>query len=776
MKLFYTATFLLFFIGFCKAQESEKSFAYNNGIINFKSYSNQIIKVTFTPKGYLKNENISDAIILKPSKNVLPKIILKDNSITIGDNFTISNVLQTLEYNGFQLKLKDNEKIFGGGERALPLNRRGYKFNLYNSPWYGYTIGADNLNYSVPFFTSSNGYGILFDNVSKGYVDIGKTNSAVFEYRAVSGELNFYIILGNDYQQILANYFTLTGTQPMPPRWALGNFMSRFGYTDQQQVTDIYNKMKADKIPVDAIIFDLFWFGDSIKKTMGNLDWVNKTKWQNPKKMIADFNKDNVKTLLITEPFVLNSSTNYEASKSLHATDSLGKPFVMNNFYFGEGGLLDLFRNDTKDWFWKKYKTQMDKGVEAWWGDLGEPENHPKTMYHNLKDKGYKRLFNADEIHNAYGHFWTKMLFEKFAIHYPNKRLFSLNRSGFAGTQRYSIFPWTGDVSRSWEGLQAQLPNILGMSMSGVPYVHSDAGGFAGGNGDNELYIRWLQLACYTPIFRPHGTALYNIEPAAFSFPSEPALIAEPFKSIAKKIVEQRYRLLPYNYTLAYLQAIKKEPLIKPIYFLYPNDSNAYKAEDQFFWGKNILVSPIVEKGRTNKLVYLPKGNWYALNTAISISGNSYKKHEASLETIPVFVKAGSFLPTYQKSNYSTTTKLINDTLTVQYYVDDKPSFDQLYLDDGVSKNAIATNKFELINFSTKGLINKSIQIFIKSNGGQYFSKPKKQVLILQFLGASIFTKAFVNNKQVEIKTTSDELTQSITVPFVSQSLSIQLK
>jgi oligosaccharide 4-alpha-D-glucosyltransferase len=127
------------------------------------------------------------------------------------------------------------------------------------------------------------------------------------------------------------------------------------------------------------------------------------------------------------------------------------------------------------------------------------------------------------------------MLYNQYAKNYPTKRLFSLNRSGFAGSQRYNIFPWTGDVSRSWGGLNAQLPIILGMSMSGVPYVHSDAGGFAGGNGDNELYVRWLQMAAFTPIFRPHGTALYEVDKNAFSFPSEAALIEEPFQSYAKK-------------------------------------------------------------------------------------------------------------------------------------------------------------------------------------------------------------------------------------------------
>jgi len=199
---------------------------------------------------------------------------------------------------------------------------------------------------------------------------------------------------------------------------------------------------------------------------------------------------------------------NYDPSKKFQAVDSAGQPYVLTDFYFGNGGLLDLFREDSKDWFWNKYQPQIKKGVAGWWGDLGEPEKHPSDMYHNLKDLGFKRLFKADEVHNVFGHYWNKMLFDKYAKEYPDVRLFNLNRTGFAGSPRYGIFPWSGDVGRNWSGLQAQLPVMIGMSMSGVPYIHADAGGFGGGDGDKELYTRWLQFATFTPVFRPHGTAL----------------------------------------------------------------------------------------------------------------------------------------------------------------------------------------------------------------------------------------------------------------------------
>jgi oligosaccharide 4-alpha-D-glucosyltransferase len=756
MKRICAAIFFLLIAASLVAQKTSLQYNWSDGKFTVQQYAANIFKLAYTPKDYNTNENVSDAVLLKPQLlNALPAAIKMDGEqIIIGNNHKLylsGTFHEDENYRGFKFSLQPGEMMFGGGERALPLNRRGQRFNLYNNPWYGYSFPADNLNYSVPFFMSSHGYGLFFDNASKGYADIGKENEDILRVGFKSGELNVYVILGNDYKTMLTSFHKLTGTQPLPPRWALGNFMSRFGYTSQEQVNTIAAAMKAENMPVDAVIFDLFWFGDSIKQTMGNLDWVNKTKWPNPKQMISDFRKDNINTILITEPFVVEASTNYQASKQFHAVDSANNPFVLTDFYFGRGGLIDIFRKDAKDWFWTKHKGQMDIGVEAWWGDLGEPEKHPATMKHNLKDLGFKRLFSADEIHNVYGHYWTKMLYDKYAVQYPNKRLFSLNRSGFAGTQRYSIFPWTGDVSRSWKGLQAQLPTLLGMSMSGVPYVHSDAGGFAGGDGDNELYVRWLQFAAFTPIFRPHGTALYEIEKAAFSFPSEAALIDEPYRGVARNIIHQRYKMLAYNYTLSYKQATKGEPLMAPLYYHFPNDEFVTKVEDAYMWGENILVAPVVEKGATNRIIYLPEGEWYELTGNQMYPGKTKQQVDVSDFKLPLFVKAGGFVPQYKEVALSTTA-MNKANFSLLYVPSSKPSTFEMYEDDGVSKNAIAAKQFELLQFSSTGKSSNGCTIQIKSNGGKYKGQPTVRKIQLVMPNVEARPKSItINGKSIKI-------------------------
>ena len=730
-----------------KITQSARRFGFTDekGTWEFEVYPGNIIKTIFKPNNYTTDELISNAVILKP---VLQKISIERPSeenqvMRLGDKVALGRKNGVIWYyvdgklvsilqegiskdglNGFALRLQHDEKIFGGGERALPMNRRGYRFNLYNNPWYGYEYGADNLNFSVPFFISSNGYGIFFDNASKGYADIGKTNPGIFEAGFVSNELNFYLVPGKNVDEIMRSYTNLTGRQAIPPRWVFGNFMSRFGYTSEKQVKDIYEKMKDDNFPVDAIIFDLFWFGDSIKGTMGNLDWVNKEKWPDPKRMIADFAKDQVKTILITEPFILKSTPNYHPSKQFHSTDSAGKPFVLQDFYFGEGGLIDIFRKDAQDWFWSKYNAQIANGVAGWWGDLGEPEKHPGGSYHDLKDIGFTRKFSADEVHNLYGHFWSKMLYEKYAKHYPDTRLFHLNRSGFAGSQRYNVFPWTGDVHRNWNGFKAQLPILLGMSLSGIPYAHSDAGGFAMGQKDPELYTRWLQFAAFTPIFRPHGTALGDVDPSVANIESEPVFYPEMEKSDARFTIAMRYAFAPYNYSLAYEQSVYGRPMMRPMFYHYP-ENEAYDANEQYLWGEHLLVAPVFEQGATTKKVYLPKGRWYDFMTDGVIEGKGWTEVAAGGQ-IPLFIREGAFIPNMNgginMEYYSTR------NLHIIYIPSSTATTYTLYDDDGTTNRAIEKKQFELLQFDGQATPAK-VSISIKSNGGDFPGKPSSRIL-----------------------------------------------
>lgn len=678
-----------------------------DGTWDYHFYPGSIVKVSWKGAVMQHDEQISDAVIAKPLpiQKIYSGIRIKSfgNAVTIktaGATVHFLNGFDSSHHSGVSILLQPGEKLFGGGERALPLNRAGQRIPLENNPWYGYGEGADALNYSVPVLLSSKGYGLLFDNPSKGYFDIGKSHAQILEAGFESGAVDVYIIPGKNLDEILQNYTSLTGRQPLPPRWALGNFISRFGYRSQQQAEEVVKQMKQDSFPADALIVDLFWFGDSIKGTLGNLDW-NRSKWPSPETMISNFKKENINTILVTEPFILQGTRNYTASLPYLATDSAGKPYTLQDFYFGKGGLVDLFRPDAQQWFWQFYKKQMDNGVSGWWGDLGEPEKHPADMYHDVSSFGVSRKMSADEVHNMYGHQWSKMLAQNFAEAYPNRRLFYLNRAGFAGSQRFNVFPWTGDVSRSWDGLRAQLLNLQSMSLSGIPYVHSDAGGFGGGEVNPELYTRWLQFAAFTPVFRPHGTALGDLDPSVKDVPSEPSFQPEPYKTIVRNIIKMRYAMLPYNYSLAYQQTVLGKPLIRPLFYYDASDTSLLQAQDEYMWGDAFLVAPVTQAGAASRKLYLPKGSWYNFSTNTIENGAQWITDPVDIARMPLYVKAGSFVPLWQQEQY-TSTAAYDPTkqITVRYYPSAESSSYTFFDDDGSSRNSLTTKQYQQVVFT----------------------------------------------------------------------------
>lgn len=749
-----------------KQEPGKITISTTTGKLVFQGYLNGILQTTFEANDY-KGEQVSNAVIQKPkallklvkNNDQSLQVLLGKTMVTVQKNpvhvnytnnnrgFEFSNYEVKNEYYTLQFAVNEAEQFFGTGSRSIPINKKGYKVELNNNPQYGYSSNAENLNYSVPFFQSSDGYALFIDNPSRGYIDFEKANAKTIEVGLKAGKLQFYTFFGNNASEIIQQFTSLVGRMPMPARWAMGNFMSRFGYRTQDEVMSIAKKMKDQNFPFDAVIIDLFWFGDAQfgSWNIGNLDW-NKQRFPQPEKMIADLKKQNIKTILITEPFVLSESFNYQHTQQnkLNAVDKNGDTVGIKEFYFGHTGLLDIFQNKTRDWYWSKYDAQIKKGVAGWWGDLGEPEKHPNYVYHNFKDLGQKRLFNADEVHNMYGHAWSQMLFEKYEKYYPQQRLFHLNRSGFAGTWRYGSFPWSGDVDRSWNGFRAQLPIMQSMSLSGVPTMHSDAGGFAMGQRDPELYRRWLQMAVFTPIFRPHGS-VNAPDPKIAQIESEPVFYDEPDKSILRKFVELRYQLIPYVYTLAYDAATKGTPYVRPMFYNDNTDSNLYKANDQYMFGDALLIAPVIEKGATKRRLYLPKGQWYDFwNPTEKRTGGEWIEADVQAESIPVFVKAGSVIP--MKPKFDNTVNYPKDKIILHYYAAEGTRQTLMYEDDGTTNKAIEKNQFELIRFNTSTK-NGQVNFTINSNNGQYKGKPLQRQIELYVHGMAAAKQVLIDGK-----------------------------
>lgn len=599
---------------------------------------------------------------------------------------------------GFRFKLNSTERLMGAGERVLGMNRRGKRLELYNKASYGYESEANLMYYSLPVVISSEKYMIVFDNGAKGFVDMGATEPNVLQFEAVGGRSSYLVVAAADWMELVSNYTFLTGRQPMPARWALGNISSRMGYHSQNEVKNIVDGYKDNYIPLDGIVLDLFWFGKTLQGTMGNLEWY-KDSFPSPERMLAYNKQRGVKTILITEPFILKNSLKFnECVKSkLLCTNDKGAPYLFD-FYFGNTSLLDIFKPETKDWFWNIYKKNTTLGIGGWWGDLGEPEVHPNDINH-INGKG-------QSVHNLYGHEWAKMIYEGYAKDFPNQRPVILMRSGFVGSQRYGLMPWSGDVSRTWAGLKPQVEISLQMGMQGLAYMSSDLGGFAGTNKDADLYSRWLQYGVFQPIFRTHGQS---------EVPAEPFLWDPETIEFAKKAIELRYSLMPYNYTLAYENSTMGIPMMRPLFY-YDSTDSLMDNKSQYMWGDNFLVIPVTEKNQTNKRVYLPKGSkWIDFYTKARYDGGEVVSISLRRKCIPVFVKAGSFIPMVPV--FQTMDDYTSKTIQVHYYADDsvEKSKGYMYEDDGVSKNSIAEKKFEIINFTA---VNSGDELSVTVNQG----------------------------------------------------------
>jgi len=717
-------------------------------LVNF--LNDKIIETSFIPNGE-KNNYTSEAVVLKTklkdisfkenintiecySKSSNLKIVIQKSPFKISyfnnneeilseksgyakrKHIPLENVKGNIVYDStevLQFNITSDEILFGGGARALGMNRRGNRLALYNRAQYGYETKAELMNFCIPLVLSSKLYAVHFDNATIGYLDLDSKKNNVLEYETISGRKTYQVIVGETWTDLISNYTKLTGNQPLPPIWSFGNFASRFGYRSQEQVEKTIKKFQDEKIPVDAIILDLYWFGKTVQGTMGNLDW-DKDTFPNPDKMISDLNEKGIKTVLITEPFILTTSSKWQETvdKKVLATLKDAKPATWD-FYFGNTGIVDVFKPEGSAWFWNVYKRLINQGVAGLWGDLGEPEVFPS--FANTA-RG-----TADEVHNIYGHNWAKLIADGYKKDFPKQRPFILMRAGYSGSQRFGMIPWSGDVSRSWGGLQSQMEIALQMGMQGMAYMHSDLGGFAGDYYDNELYLRWLQYGVFNPIFRPH---------AQDDVASEVVYKDIATKEIAKKAVALRYQLLPYNYTLAYENSVSGIPLMRPIFFQEPKNEKALNEKESYLWGNNFLIKPITKAGVTSTEVYFPKSsNWFDFYTGKKYDAGTTQIVTVNSENIPIYVRGGSFIP--MKTSLQNMSNYSLNYFDLHYYYDESSvaTIDKLFHDDGKTTNSIENNAYEIMTFTSISTSKNTI-LTLKTEIGKNYNAIDKIVTL----------------------------------------------
>lgn len=569
-------------------------------------------------------------------------------------------------------KLKGNEYIYGLGDKTGHLNKKGYHYKMWNTDDPSPHVESYEAMYkSIPFFVVMKekiSYGIFFDNHFKTYFDMGKENSSYYYFGADDGNLDYYFIHGPSIAKVIKGYTYLTGKTPLPQLWTLGYQQCRWSYAPKSRVMELAENFRNRDIPCDVLYLDIDYMDGYRVFT-----W-DREKFPNPKAMVEELLIKGFKTVTIIDPGVKKDKGYWVYDEGLEkgyfATEKDGITYV-NAVWPGDSVYPDYSYEGTRNWWAGNQKLMLDDGIKGIWNDMNEPAsfNGPLPDDVQFKNDGYPT--DHLEIHNVYGHLMSKATFEGLKKH-DNKRPFVITRACYAGTQKYSTV-WTGDNQSFWEHLRMSLPMLMNLGISGFSFCGTDVGGF-GFDCTGELLSRWVQVGCFTPLFRNHS--------AMHTRDQEPWAFDKQTEDINRKYIKLRYKLLPYLYDLMYNGEETGLPVMRPLVLHYQDDPKTYEINDQFLFGEHIMVAPVVEQGKTVRGVYLPEGQWIDYWTKEIYRGSQYIIKEAPLDVCPIYIKKGSIIPNYPVQSYVGEVEITNLELDIYpgngeyvHYQDDGESF-----------------------------------------------------------------------------------------------------
>ncbi|MBN1926280.1 MAG: DUF5110 domain-containing protein [Prolixibacteraceae bacterium] len=497
-----------------------------------------------------------------------------------------------------------------------------------------------------------------------------KENTTTFR-SPVTKALDYVVFYGPSADVVIATYRNLSGNAPLLPKWAYGFWQCRERYTSSKHLVETVKEFRKRKLPMDVIVQDWQYWGD---RGWG-VPQFDETNYPDPDKFIKEIHD-------------LNAHFNISIWSNPDKNSDLGKKYVENNRFIPGTKWLDYFNPATRKEYWNTLKTNMlDYGVDSWWMDAVEPENDALKGEITYAGPG-------DFYRLTYPLMVSKAVYEGQREVTSDKRVCILTRSAFLGQQRYGVINWSGDIGGNWDAYRRQIVAGLNYTITGMPYWTTDIGGFfrpgwSQYTDENyrELLTRWFQWGVFNPIFRVHG---YMSE-------TEPWKYGDTVENNIRKMLDLRYKLLPYIYSEAWQITRNGSTLMRPFVMDFADDSKALEQPFEYLFGKSILVAPITEPGVTEMNVYLPaSANWYNLLTGKKYEGGQTIAVDAPLEKIPLFVKAGSIIPVGPKAQYASEKKW--DDLEIWIYEGADARF-TLYEDEGdnynYEKGAFSTIEFK---------------------------------------------------------------------------------
>ncbi|MFP5039806.1 glycoside hydrolase family 31 protein [Parasediminibacterium sp. JCM 36343] len=615
-------------------------------------------------------------------------------------------------------QLNSDEKFIGLGEKTGGINRRGNFYQNWNTDAPAYANNADPLYATIPFFIGTHDrvvYGVFFDNSHKSYFNFGGgADEELFHFGADDGEMNYYVFGGSSVASIIKDYTTLTGRTPMPPLWSLGFQQSRWGYDNQEQLLTIAKTFREKKLPADVIVSDINYMDDYKVFT-----WSN--KYPDVKGMLGQMKQMGFDMVTIIDPGIKveKGYTVYEdgLTGNHFAKYPGGKPYI-GHVWPGRCHFPDFTKISTREWWGNNFKeAYINRGVRGFWNDMNEPAAWGREFPNLIEFGEGKDRQTLYGVKNAYGLLMAKATYEGTRKGLGGQRPFVLTRASYSGVQKYSA-QWTGDNVSTDEHMLLGFRLLNSMGVSGIPFTGMDIGGFMG-NPTPELFLRWLSLSLYSPLFRNHTAYGYNYR--------EPWLFGEYNTEKIRAILEKRYQLLPHLYSAFYQSSQSGMPINRMLPIDYTYDDYVYNAkyENQFMFGDGLLVCPVTST-QTVADVYLPsKENWYRLSSDKLYAGGSSYFVECPLEDAPVFVKGSSIIP--MQSTVQNTKEKGDGILYLHIYKGSQPNTYTYYEDDG------ETYQYETDSYYRRAIAYNPTAntITLKAKEGNYASKFAKVKLVL---------------------------------------------